>query len=69
LKSKGHFVSFHRAFVLLVFFFSFPLYIQQSRLFMQSKSNVVFLGCCVAFLHSVQKTQWQKTNCGKTEVW
>jgi len=33
---------------------------QQSRLFMQSKSNVIFLGCCVAFLHSVKKHNGKK---------
>ncbi len=70
LKSKGSFRFISSGFCVGGFFLFFvPLYIQQSRLFMQSKSNVVFLGCCVAFLHSVQKTQWQKTNCGKTEVW
>jgi hypothetical protein len=60
-NQRLQFVSFHRALCYWgVFFFVSPLYIQQSRLFTQSKLNVVFLGCCVAFLHSVQKTQWSK---------
>lgn len=66
IEIKGfHFIGL----CVIGFCFFFPLYIQQSRLFTESRLNVVFLGCCVAFLHSVQKTQWQKKTCGKTEVW
>lgn len=38
-----------------------PLYTQQqSRLFVQSKSNVIFLGCCVAFFAQCPKNTMTK---------